>query len=449
MFDIKTIKIIYSKRFTILIVLFWFCQLFGSDDMPSESTPLGYPMLFNHLVKTGTISAMYLSILLLSFYLVLNFNKYYSLKNFRLSFLIISIIVVVLVFVNPNNNFMNLSSFFFGREQKSFVTYIIFLYSLLFLERTKLVLVLKRFLDVGLPMTAILCIYSLFNFIIGNGANFSGQNSTLIQTDQLIWIAVFELISLIFYLVTSKSKYLIMSVLFGLTIILSFRRYSLWISVISIILLLILELYYSRTFKKKRNVFFLAFSLIIIVVVFQETNLIDFDYYSRRYFSVFSYFLPGTSTEVFMNDSGHIEQSLNVTGAFIDNFFVFWGSGVKESYMHSTNTLYGASQGGIHNSYIFVWMRYGLFMLFYLLLILFITFYEIISTSLSKSFSRKNKLIKIGVLLFFLVYQIASWSPATVTYLLIDTIAFGQFLFLFSFIKLDNSCLDLLVSDKN
>ena len=68
-----------------------------------------------------------------------------------------------------------------------------------------------------------------------------------------------------------------------------------------------------------------------------------------------------------MTDSGHISASITTTEYMLNNLNIFWGVGLNQQIKWTPGATGGYS---IHDVYTYVWVKYGLYMTIYLLIII-------------------------------------------------------------------------------
>lgn len=429
---------IFPSWFNKFLYIFWIMIFLGTRDHLGMGYVLGYPDVIQETVNKLSLSN--LAILFLSATLYVKFKNYYRIDSFGISFIILNLIIFVLILMNPNNGFATIKDAIFSYDQKCFYTFIIFFTSVYFLPPELIYEVIKKIFITGSKSGILLAILALLYYFFGKGFMLFGQKSTIPHADILQTLSIIAIIlTIIFYIEKNKNNLFYTSIII-LTIFLSFRRASFWFFIMTLFFITFLLMKNGVISKKILLYFIILFTFMTTIIMFWGNYFIDAQYYFQRQLAAFSFFYDKgyAGKNVYLTDSNHLEQSLETT-KFISSFLLsnFWGSGIRNSFMESTNYITGASMGGIHNSIAFVVIRYGTYMLLYYLVFLLITIRVLIKKRkiFSKEVSSFFLYPYIGVLIF-LFTLLSSWSPTMVTFIFADTNSIVQFVCLFSLIKI-------------
>ncbi|OGC46091.1 hypothetical protein A2V49_04570 [candidate division WWE3 bacterium RBG_19FT_COMBO_34_6] len=279
-------------------------------------------------------------------------------------------------------------------------------------------------------------------YFFGRGLFIFEQRSTIVHADILQTLSVFAIISTVLFYTEKNGQNLLYTVILMMTIFLSFRRASFWFYFIVVFFITFIFIKNGSISKKIAIYFFVSLACVIIMIMFWGTEYFNVDYYIQRQLGAFVFFTDkGYSGEnIYLGDSNHLVQSIETT-KFISSFILnnFWGSGINNSFMESTNYVAGASMGGIHNSFAFIVIRYGTFMLFYVLVLLSVLLKVLIKNRrIFKEHVSLEVLYSYIGLLILLFTILSSWSPTMVTFVFSDTNSIVQFVSLFSLIKIVN-----------
>lgn len=429
---------IFPSWFNKFLYIFWVMVFLGTRDHLGMGYAIGYPDVIQETVNKLSLSS--LTILFLSTTLFVKFKNYYRIDSFGLSFIILNLIIFILILINPNNGFVTIKDAIFSYDQKSFYTFIIFFSSIFFLPPVIIFEVVKKIFVTGVKLGTILSILALIYYFGGKGFLLFGQRSTIVHADILQILSIIAIVlSILFYTTREKINLLYAGIII-VTIFLSFRRSSFWFFFITLFFITFLFLKNGVIPKKILLYFIVLFTFMTTIIMLWGNDFIDVQYYYQRQLAAFAFLSDqGYAGEnIYLTDSNHLEQSLETT-KFIGGFLLsnFWGSGIKKSFMESTNYVAGASMGGIHNSIAFVVIRYGTFMLLYYLVLFLIIIRVLIKKRkiLSKDVSSFFLYPYIGVLILFFTL-LSSWSPTMVTFVFADTNSIVQFVCLFSLIKI-------------
>jgi len=329
--------------------------------------------------------------------------------------------------------------YIFNFDGVNFYIYLIGLYILLRTKTNDLFLYVYHLFKRGIVVFFILTLYFLISFLLGKGFDVSGAKTVILQYDVLTWVGIFQITCLTLYLIRRKRKYLMLSIYFLLVVVLSLSRSVIWLSIISSFAVIMFDLFYRKSFINALVTFILSLVLLISsLVILEKAKIIDIDIITDRSVSAFSYFNKSFSTSEY-NDRGHIEQSLLTTAYMMDNISdQFWGIGMQKSLI-DTKFVPGSSTGGVHNSFVLAWAKHGLFMTIYIVVIgLFMLYklFKFIVIDRTKSKNHNGNILIFSILFVNSYLLLASWSSGTVQYILSDSIAISQFLFLFVLIRI-------------
>lgn len=431
----------FNWFFYVVAVFFWLGQFYGSSNFIdiAEQVRLSPGIHYFFVFPIGKIgfSPLQLSTFLLATYPLVKFSKLYSLDKEFLKYFVIFCVIILFVFINPNNNFR--SAFLLDGEARNFLLFLFVLYSFLFLESSMFTQFIKKLFIVGVYVFFITTSLELFKFMLGKASFWQGQQRVILQYDILIWITFFQVFFWGLYLIYSKKIYLFMSFFYMVVLIFSLSRGSLWLAIFSCVIIFLACIYKTKKIIGGAfRILLFSFILILFLIWLDSMSFTNLDYIKNRYLSVFIYFNDSFgSYNTKFHDNGHIEQSINVTMILLNKFDIFWGAGLGNRPF----LVAGAYQSGqhIHNSFIFAWAKHGLFMTLYIIYILYISFKMIIK-NLKKQVKQSNKnyiLFQLFIYILLFLFVLSGWSTGLVRYLLSDIIAFSQFLMLFIVIKID------------
>lgn len=432
--DVITNVLIYSIAFILIFV----------TDRTSIYSSNFSNMVSNILLTRGFLHPAFLSvfeilIILLSFRIILTYGVSINYANYgSIIFFVLTLLMIFLTIVNPNNDSANP---IFGLALFSDIsnyTHIIFLYVLLFVKKRVFINLLRWFFKSMTIMIVInvVLLYSLYFWGFTKGILlFGGHKSILMAEDILLIFVFFQILFLHIYNKNKNKTYLYLSLLLIGIQVLSFRRSGFFLTI------LINMLYFIILHKgsKSKIKLFIYPSLIIsfVIIGFNFSDILNVlpqsvKVYVFRFIGAFVD-MEGAryiGREVILNEHFN-ESSFAFQNALI--YLKFWGSG------YGTNEfafLYKGSTG-IHNAYIAVWNKFGLFALVYYLYILVLVFVEFSKTLLQKRGTDHNLFqIKIIISIYLILFLLTGWILIMHNFVGIKMIVFRSLLFV-TLIKID------------
>jgi hypothetical protein len=314
-----------------------------------------------------------------------------------------AVICFVFRMANPNNDPGNP---IFGLpliSDPTYYTFLILLFVFFSMKSWKFTKYIKYFLFAIIVASIIRGVILMLFWMAGHGQNFFGVfNSTLIESDSLYFYAFIQVFSLGLYLLYSKNKYLFLFLFCLFIEILSFRRSALFTALIGNFLTVFIFLFEKRKGKFKLSIFLFAALAFTLLLNIQSLPLSPG---TKFLFLRFANALPGTDSGTgVLSDSGHWQQTEDVTQSALTDLS-FWGSGYGKTFF-----VKGQSAGTVHNFYIAIWAKYGIFMLVYYLGIVLITLFKFIQILFSKvhnEYERIARFYKIILCTFLIGYFIA------------------------------------------
>jgi hypothetical protein len=271
---------------------------------------------------------------------------------------------------------------------------------------------------------------------------FGGHKSILMAEDILLIFVFFQILFLHIYNKNKNKTYLFLSILLIGVQILSFRRSGFFLTI------LVNTLYFTISHKssKIKIKLFIYPSLIILfaIISFNFTDILNIlpqnvKVYVFRFFGAFvdmegaRYIGGKVITNVHFEESSFVFQNALTT-------LKFWGNGYGTDEFAF---LYGSSTG-IHNAYIAVWNKFGLFALVYYLYILVLIFIEFSKILLRKRFRDHNlSIIKIIISIYLALFLLTGWTLILHNFVGIKMIIFRSLL-LVTLLKIDNNYIILI-----
>jgi hypothetical protein len=397
----------FSKIFHVMYALIWFTLIYNSIDLYATKGELDiFQSLFDK--KFNDITLAEITSILLPLYSIFYFKIRTRQSNISSVFFILTIILIIINFLNPNNNLTTLK-YIFG-PPLSFYILLLWGYSFFKIPNSIYVYVYNKLLSLGFIVLLLRSLQAIFLFMIGRGMSWFGKPSTIVNMDILIYLAAFQTIFIGKFLNSKKFIDLVFSLFFLTVLILSYRRSALLLAVISNLFILI---YYTYITERKTVLLRILFtmltiaffsSLIIPTISPKLKNLF------ARYTGAFSYFMDSPQKNQDYTDSGHMEQSIVTTKTFISEFTEkFWGAGYgnKAFFVHGQFSEAGPKSAGyIHNSFVYAWAQWGLHATVYLLLLM-----TLLSWILLKIIKIKyNDFVIFSIIVFLFSFILIGWS---------------------------------------
>ena len=339
---------------------------------PTETAVFLNSIFYQGVVGGQMFSIFELLILLISLSILnrcgVGFQGSSSTKKFIFIFLIISVLFKM---INPENS---TEASFLGIPLFGITTdfvHVVFVFSLFFAKNKKILYnilkLLGKYAFVFMAVRAIILIILVF---LGRGLSIEiWQNVTTIEGDTLYIASLFQVILFYFYYTKRAKKYLLLSIIMLIFIMLSFRRGPVFLSLGAILIIFAFGLLYNN---RIRLIGFVG--LVSTFFVFSFTTIGDHYNFQKYYYRYFGEFLGyehiDNETQRYVENK-HFEQSLyGITRAF--EIAGFWGMGKNVDY---SSAFQWRSSNGIHNAFVQVWITQGFIpFLFYISLVIVVIF---------------------------------------------------------------------------
>lgn len=409
----------YRFPLSFKIILFIFCAILVFVTGHSVTQNPDFVRKLNFLFHRGFIDVRFFSlfqlfVLYICWFFINNNNVSFSFGGLKAKvFLLLTIIHFLLIMFNPNND---TPGSVFGMPlftDLSHYIYIILIYTFLFMRPVVFMAFLRTIIPMVLSLSILRVIILLILYPLGIGEYYylHGRYSILMEEDTLLIFSLLSIVLLLLvYIRKDKRKFIFLWLLFLIIQLLSFRRTGLLFTLIANFLLM--SVYYMILTKRKTK--FIVYSTIVIMIIFFLSNT-NFDFlsgnakiFANRYFGAFFDLGSADESHADYARNEHIEQAF-YGWELARQKLTFWGAGygARESlFTYKGNT-------GIHNAYVQVWMRFGLFSLAYYLFLIGIVINETIK--LAKEFVNKSKysilylLSKSIVLIYLTLFFITAW----------------------------------------
>jgi len=369
-----------TPTFKVLTVFFILSLFYGNLDYSGYERLNDVPFLYNffniQVLINNSFTLAEWSIIFISFYLLLiNKERYKILKgSLSLMILLLTILLFFLMILNPNNNSEIYGwKLIFSGETRFMLLFVIFYISFAFLDNELYSFYISIIIRYGMLIILSICLIADIRLLIGKGISFRGVQASIIDGGSLFLVAIFQILSFALYLITKKKYFLIISSIFLITLILSYRRTSLLVAIISTLIIMLFVSFKNHSLSKLVSKFFsLLLVLFIFFQIISSLNILNVNYLVNRHLGAFSYLRDDESQtdDPSLTDSGHLEQSIITSKTFLDNLDRFWGSGFK----NASFIVSGQSEGGIHNIFAASWAKHGIYAAIYqfILLLIFI-----------------------------------------------------------------------------
>lgn len=406
---------IYTNFYLKLSVLiFWICNLFGSynfiSDYLSQTNDLSIEIF---LGKSSIIPINYLSILILSSILIIKY-EHVRIGGYSKKLFYFTILVSILSFLNPNNNFNTIN--LYKQTIIEFGFFFILYYSLVYLKNEDKNYVLKLIINTGKYVVMFKGGIYIIKYLLGNGMNFGGYQFVILQYDILFWYAIYFGLCYYYFVTERKLIDLIIIIITIIVLMFSKSRSSMIMGILPIII------YHIFVIKNKRSTIIILRNIIFIsiFVIFVADLIPGYDLLRKRIMSIYIRIVGGHMIE---GEADHLTQSITTTIYMLKHIYQFFGIGItSESAL--TNYVKGSSYGGVHNTFVYVWAKYGMFMLLYYL---YIT-YTAMKQSRIHWRNRNTEYMFYNIILFS--YMLSGWSTGIVKSIFTDHIAISQFIIL-------------------
>jgi hypothetical protein len=435
----------------IIIGYFWFCNFFGSMNYVAESSDVGLDptiaLFLNKALLGFFFSPKDFAILFLSLFPVIGIKSKLNLSGKWLLLFLFALGTTILSFSNPYSVYGSLSKVF-SNGNRSALLFLLSLYVFLALDPVVLTIYLKRIFKIGIISFALYSSFYFISFLFLRGIFYINIQRVLVQHDQLIWIYFLGMILVILRFINKKIRYLFLIIYFSLVIILSFVRTPFWMVIYSLLIIWIFLIGRTRQFSRFSFIaFFIFISSLLAIIIIQDVVGLKAEVYVDRYLGAFSYFTPGTSSESYATDQGHLTESLATSEYFLKNLNIFWGGGMN----NEPNLVPGATNGrSIHNMYVYVWAQYGIFFTVFLVYIILLLIGQII-IHLSKFYGNNGAMIdffKFGISVSLLVFFLSSWASSLVRTINTDLLAISQFVLFISLLRIDRNIFNNFITQK-
>jgi len=390
------------------IAVFAFCLIFVFITNSVYTYPTDIALFLNRIFLQGIIGGQMFSIfelivIALSLSLI---NKYHiSLKNslrtekFIFVFLIVSILFK---YINPNNI---TSASFLGIPLYGVTTdfiHIVFLSALFFTINVNQLFAVLRKIAVTIVIMMLLRAGVLLVLVaLGRGLTVEiWKNVTTLEGDTLYIASLVQVIFLYLFLIYSRKKYLIMTSLLLLFLILSFRRGPLFVSLFSSLLIILTYIFYFKKGKKYLMLIVLLSLTVYINLGSINSNQVIMKYFYRNFGAFVGFKNINKEVSVYA-ENRHIEQSIyGLTESIKRNGF--WGYGKNVDY---SATFSWMSSSGIHNAFVQVWITQGLIPFLFYISIVAIVFFELVRTIVGfKKNDRRYSLLKFSIVIYLLMF---------------------------------------------
>ena len=225
----------FGRGFYIIATFFWIANIYGTSDYTGwqelSSIPFISKILINGIPNSSGYRGVDWAVILLSFFLIKSYRKRYYFSNQFTNFFLILIIVIIWILINPFNkgNFLEL---FFSRQSRFVILFPLFFYSLMFLDSKIYSIVLGRLLLIGFFVILFKSFISFIYFLVGNGMTFVGLKATILHSDVLYFLSIYQIILLWLFMIKRDNKYILFSFFLFIVIMLSQRRTEMWHTVL-------------------------------------------------------------------------------------------------------------------------------------------------------------------------------------------------------------------------
>ncbi|MBN2638856.1 MAG: oligosaccharide repeat unit polymerase [Bacteroidales bacterium] len=418
-----------SGRFKFFIALFVFLFVFSTYKAFIYSNPLA--ITFYDLFQEGIFNPAFFSIfqifvVTISFYLIIKYNHglaYSSVSEKLLYFS--SYLYVALILLNPNNHSKNPILGLPLFSDISNYIYILFMYSIFFIKETKVVIsILRWFFHFFVIFMLMRLLVALIMFFLGYSTPIELHSSVLEEDDTLLFTAFLQIFFLFKFYVERKKKFVILSILLFFFIILSFRRGSTFIALITSTIL-----YLTTIFQKRRFLLFFGIIFMFVILAIYGQDILSFllpdslKIYFYRLFGAFVSVNIGDVPAQHIIQNQHLEQSSWAVKMAFDKLG-FWGSG----YGSIPDQFRWKNVMGIHNSYVDLWMKFGLYAVIYYLFWIILLLKELMVTF---SYRREKEffLFRIFIITFLVLFYAQQVSIGSAYLIQIKMLVFQIIMF--------------------
>ncbi len=428
------------------IIFTWIGLLFASQATDPQS--FGFQIIYQPLqnfYNTGA-SNTFPGFEVISFLLIIGIFLHYE-RNSKIYFpdklltifISITILFVVISLINPKNA---IEKGYFAllkmRIARTIIYYAISVIVIFTLNTVSYIDFIKRFAKIGLYIGSLRAILDIVGFVTSTGViNYYGRHITTYGGDIQLWFSIFSVFSFSIFLYHKNKKFLYISLIFLVCLLFSYQRTAFFVTLIFYITFYTIYLFlFSKNFIKSFSITLFAISIIFMTMALLFNTTIGKDIYLRLGSALaFTGYvaIENNSNDPEYSDSGHFEQSKNVSEFLIKNLSDFWGGGINrrnENYL----LIEGQSKGGVHNNIASLWQYFGIpGLLYFLWLSIFVISYYIKILSRHKQINF-NRFMILAISNYFIIRFIAGWFSGDFFYMYYQ-ICF-QYIILFSFYKL-------------
>lgn len=411
------------KIYYVLCFAFWFANFFCSTDYyQSPDIPKVYAS-FQEFLNKGTALTIK-QLIIFAFLGFITFNYKFHYKGKYKFFFVISVVTIVLCYLNPEN-FSSSINIFFNYDSVNLIIYIWFLFIALFANEKQSYFLLKSLISRGIIVSTVICFIGIYNYLFGLEFIAFNQKITIPFADILLWLAIFQIITINAFFITKKQVYKYLAVLHFVVLFLSFRRTYFWVA--TIVSCIIIYFHYYRTRKVSLLV---RYSLIFVTAIFFLITIIGIDldtyvYFIQRQLGVFN---DANTNDLYLSDSGHLDQTLATTATlFNEGLDRFWGIGFTNAFALNVQ---GSYLGYVHNSYVYVWAKHGMHMTIYLFFLLVYFARRVITVFKNLKDSHNFNMIYCSAAILILFILVSGWSTPMVSYIIYDITFLSQFVLL-------------------
>jgi len=431
-----------NKLLNIFIYVFWIGIFWGTY---AESNDWGIYSFLLPVKRFFTVSpsnmfpGFELLYIILFLFIFTNFKNDLGYMNSQTKKMyLIHVMFIILAFINPNNSIYGSAgflSFIVMKTSRTLLLAIFSIYVLFSLSDKNKILVVSKFLRIGMILVMIKVGFDIIIYTIGQGPFDLAVNKRVTTKggDVHMWIAFMHVLFLLGYIYSNKKKMLYWSILTFICLLLTYKRAGfLSILLFDFGILVINTIRYQRNRLKSFAV--ISISTIALFIFISQTQTGNF---LMKRMGVAFHFLGIVEVQkgTPFNDSGHLLQSINTTDYLLENIVKFWGGGINRR-IENYQTIEGQSQGAVHNNIASYWQYFGLSGVIYYLFL----FYFFIS-QLFKNYSKLNHrnfkyYLQFGISLFVLIRMISGWLTGDFFFLYIQLYFF--YILIFAIFSINN-----------
>jgi hypothetical protein len=350
-------------------------------------------------------------IIIISFYIIKRGGVNFSSVGLKEKIIIFATLInIILLMVNPNNNTQNPILGMPLLSDPSLYVGLLFIFSVFTVaDKNFLVIFIGRLTKYVIIFAIIRVILLFLNYFIGTAFSFYNISSTLMEEDSLLFFGLISLFLLSLYFLTRRNIYLIAYFLFFIVQLLSFRRSGMLLTLLTSSTLFLVYYFRKTNINSKLRYLFIAISIVITLSLsINSFNSLPKTYqlYLSRYLGSF---IELSSNREFKLEArnDHIDQA-NAGFSYAIDKLGFWGFGYGSAsdrigYVYLNNT-------GIHNAYFSLWEQFGFYYLLYYGLIIFIFLGETKKTIINLyKFPKDYIILRSSLIIYLFFYFINSW----------------------------------------